>query len=63
VINKNLETLLHYLEKMTIFEIYGFGKLVGAEEAPKFEDYVTNILVCYNGMSRKMRKEILALAK
>ena len=48
---------------MTIFEIYGFGKLVGAEEAPKFEDYITNILVCYNDMPRKMRREILALAK
>lgn len=61
--DKKVEILLGYLGQMTIFEIYGFGKLVGAEEAPQFEDYITNILVCYNDSPRKLRREVLALAK
>ena len=55
--------MLDYLEQMSIMEIYGFGKIVGAEEAPKFEDYITNILVGYGDFPRKTRKGILRLAR
>lgn len=60
---KDTKIMLEYLEKMSIMEIYGFGKIVGAEEAPKFEDYITNILVNYNDFPRKTRRGILKLAK
>lgn len=55
--------MLDYLGQMSIFEIYGFGKLVGAEENEDFQEYLTNILVKYGESPRRMRKEILKLAK
>lgn len=55
--------MLDYLGQMSIFEIYGFGKLVGAEENEDFQEYLTNILVKYSESPRRMRKEILKLAK
>ena len=48
---------------MSIFEIYGFGKLVGAEENEDFQEYLTNILVKYGESPRRMRKEVIKLAK
>lgn len=61
--NKDVKIMLEYLEQMSIMEIYGFGKIVGATEEPKFEDYITNILVNYNDSPRKTRRGILKLAK
>lgn len=55
--------MLDYLGQMSIFEIYGFGKLVGAEENEDFQEYLTNILVKYGESPRRMRKEIIKLAK
>lgn len=55
--------MLEYLGQMSIFEIYGFGKIVGAEENDDFQEYLTNILVGYADSSRKMKRELIKLAE
>lgn len=55
--------MLEYLGQMSIFEIYGFGKIVGAEENDDFQEYLTNILVGYSDSSRKMKRELIKLAE
>lgn len=55
--------MLEYLGQMSIFEIYGFGKIVGAEENDDFQEYLTNILVGYADSSGKMRRELIKLAE
>ena len=55
--------MLEYLEQMSIMEIYGFGKIVGATELEDFTDYITEILVKYNDCPRKTRRGVLRLAK
>ena len=59
----DIKKMLEYLGQMTIFEIYGFGKLVGAEENDDFQEYLTNVLVKYGESPKKMRREIFKLAK
>ena len=55
--------MLEYLGQMSIFEIYGFGKIVGAQENDDFQEYLTNILVGYVDSSRKMKRELIKLAE
>lgn len=61
--DKYIEKMLEYFQKMTFTDILGFGNILGVKEEEDFADYVTNILEAFSLQPRKKRKQLVKLAK
>lgn len=60
---RGTETFLGMVGKMTVLDLIGFGQFLGVEEKENFEDYVADLVVAFNELGRKQRREILKYAK
>lgn len=55
--------LIRYIKNFQLSDLFGFARIVGAEETEDFEDFVTEVVMKFLEMPRKDRKNLLKLAK
>lgn len=56
-----VKRLLENFKSFQLTDILGVGNIVGAEEQDSFENYITEILIKFNELPRKERRELLEL--
>lgn len=56
-----VKRLLENFKSFQLTDILGIGNIVGAEEQDSFENYITEILIKFNELPRKERRELLEL--
>ena len=55
--------LIEYIKDFQLVDLFGFARIVGAQEQEDFEDYVTEVVMKYLELPRKDRKNLLKIAK
>lgn len=55
--------LIRYFKDFQLVDLIGFARIVGAVEKEDFEDYVVDIVVKFNELPRKDKKNLLKIAK
>jgi hypothetical protein len=55
--------LIEYIKDFQLVDLFGFARIVGAQEQENFEDYVTEVIMKYLELPRKDRKNLLKIAK
>lgn len=56
-----VKRLLENFKSFQLTDILGVGNIVGAEEQDSFENYIIEILIKFNELPRKERRELLEL--
>lgn len=55
--------LIEYIKDFQLVDLFGFARIVGAQEQENFEDYVVEVVMKYLKLPRKDRKNLLKIAK
>ena len=55
--------LIEYIKDFQLADLFGFARIVGAQEQEDFEDYVTEVVMKYLELPRKDRRNLLKIAK
>lgn len=55
--------LIEYIKDFQLVDLFGFARIVGAQEQEDFEDYVTEVIMKYLELPRKDRRNLLKIAK
>lgn len=55
--------LIEYIKDFQLVDLFGFARIVGAQEQENFEDYVVEVVMKYLELPRKDRKNLLKIAK
>ena len=55
--------LIEYIKDFQLVDLFGFARIVGAQEQEDFEDYVTEVVMKYLELPRKDRRNLLKIAK
>lgn len=55
--------LIEYIRDFKLIDLLGFANILGVEEEENFEEFCSNIVLAFTKQRRKMRKELLKLAK
>lgn len=57
------EKLIKYLTTFQLSDLIGFAAILQAQEEEDFNEYIVNIVEAFAAKNRKIRKELLKLAK
>ena len=57
------EKLIKYLTTFQLSDLIGFAAILQVQEEEDFNEYVVNIVEAFAAKNRKIRKELLKLAK
>lgn len=57
------EKLIKYLTTFQLSDLIGFAAILQVEEEEDFNEYIVNIVEAFAVKNRKIRKELLKLAK
>lgn len=55
--------LIEYIKDFQLVDLFGFARIVGAQEQEDFEDYVTEVVRKYLELPRKDKRNLLKIAK
>ncbi len=57
------EKLIKYLTTFQLSDLIGFAAILQVQEEEDFNEYIVNIVEAFAAKNRKIRKELLKLAK
>lgn len=57
------EKLIKYLTTFQLSDLIGFAAILRVQEEEDFNEYIINIVEAFTAKNRKIRKELLKLAK
>lgn len=57
------EKLIKYLTTFQLSDLIGFAAILQVQEEEDFNEYIVNIVEAFTAKNRKIRKELLKLAK
>jgi hypothetical protein len=57
------EKLIKYLTIFQLSDLIGFAAILQVQEEEDFNEYIVNIVEAFTAKNRKIRKELLKLAK
>lgn len=57
------EKLIKYLTTFQLSDLIGFAAILQVQEEEDFNEYIINIVEAFTAKNRKIRKELLKLAK
>lgn len=57
------EKLINYLTTFQLSDLIGFAAILQVQEEEDFNEYIVNIVEAFAAKNRKIRKELLKLAK
>lgn len=57
------ERLIKYLATFQLSDLIGFAAILQVQEEEDFNEYIVNIVEAFAAKNRKIRKELLKLAK
>lgn len=57
------EKLIKYLTTFQLPDLIGFAAILQVQEEEDFNEYIVNIVEAFTAKNRKIRKELLKLAK
>lgn len=57
------EKLINYLTTFQLSDLIGFAAILQVQEEEDFNEYIVNIVEAFTAKNRKIRKELLKLAK
>lgn len=57
------EKLIKYLTTFQLSDLIGFAAILKVQEEEDFNEYIVNIVEAFAAKNRKIRKELLKLAK
>lgn len=57
------EKLIKYLTTFQLSDLIGFAAILQVQEEEDFNEYIVNIVEAFTTKNRKIRKELLKLAK
>lgn len=57
------EKLIKYLTTFQLSDLIGFAAILQVQEEEDFNEYIVNIVEAFAAKNRKIRKELLRLAK
>lgn len=57
------EKLIKYLTTFQLSDLIGFAEILQVQEEEDFNEYIVNIVEAFAAKNRKIRKELLKLAK
>lgn len=57
------EKLINYLTTFQLSDLIGFAAILRVQEEEDFNEYIVNIVEAFTAKNRKIRKELLKLAK
>jgi hypothetical protein len=57
------EKLIKYLTTFQLSDLIGFAAILQVQEGEDFNEYIVNIVEAFAAKNRKIRKELLKLAK
>ena len=57
------EKLINYLTTFKLSDLIGFAAILQVQEEEDFNEYIINIVEAFTAKNRKIRKELLKLAK
>ena len=57
------EKLIKYLTTFQLSDLIGFSAILQVQEEEDFNEYIVNIVEAFAAKNRKIRKELLKLAK
>ena len=57
------EKLIKYLTTFQLSDLIGFAAILQVQEEEDFNEYIVNIVEAFSAKNRKIRKELLKLAK
>lgn len=57
------EKLIKYLTSFQLSDLIGFAAILQVQEEEDFNEYIVNIVEAFAAKNRKIRKELLKLAK
>lgn len=57
------EKLIKYLTTFQLSDLIGFATILQVQEEEDFNEYIVNIVEAFAAKNRKIRKELLKLAK
>lgn len=57
------ERLIKYLTTFQLSDLIGFAAILQVQEEEDFNEYIVNIVEAFAAKNRKIRKELLKLAK